>query len=133
MRLQQLIPPLTPELAQCLQDIGIKTETDLLLAHDPLTIFAKLPAGHGVSLKQFREVLARVAQIAAATPVRGDKLLERETRRHEDIFVDEPDLLIGVPEVDALLGGFRPPRVVEISGDAKAGKTVGICDLERAR
>ncbi len=122
MRIQQLVPPLGSELAEALQQIGIKTDTDLLLAHDPLTIFAKLPAGHGVTLRQFRDLLAQVAELAAAPSVYGDKLFEQEMKRQEDIYAD--DMLLGVPEVDALLGGFNPPRVIELSGDSGSGKTV---------
>ncbi|RDX56980.1 P-loop containing nucleoside triphosphate hydrolase protein [Lentinus brumalis] len=121
MRIQQLVPPLGSELADALQQIGIKTDTDLLLAHDPLTIFAKLPAGHGVTLQQFRDLLAQVLELAAAPSVYGDKLLEQEMKRQEDIYAD--DMLLGVPEVDALLGGFNPPRVIELSGDSGSGKT----------
>ncbi|RPD59693.1 P-loop containing nucleoside triphosphate hydrolase protein [Lentinus tigrinus ALCF2SS1-6] len=121
MRIQQLVPPLSADLAQALQEIGIKTDTDLLLAHDPLTIFAKLPAGHGVSLRQFRDALAQVAELASAPVAYGDKLFEQEMKRQEDIYVE--DMLLGVPEVDALLGGFNPPRVIELSGDAGSGKT----------
>ncbi|KAI0787380.1 P-loop containing nucleoside triphosphate hydrolase protein [Fomes fomentarius] len=124
MRLQQFVPPLDPSFVQALSEIGIKTDTDLLLTHDPLVIFAKLPAGHGVTLKQYREVLAQVAGLAAATPTYGDKLLERETKRHEDIFSDVPDTMqLGVHAVDALVGGFAPPRVIEVSGDPGTGKT----------
>lgn len=125
-RLQQFSPPLPPNLVQDLQELGIKTDTDLLLAHDSLTIFTKLPPGHGISLKQFREILTQVAGLAAATPTYGDKLLDRETKRQEDIFADHSDLLLGVPDIDALLGGFSPPRLIELSGDTRSGKTVGV-------
>ncbi|KAI0741913.1 P-loop containing nucleoside triphosphate hydrolase protein [Daedaleopsis nitida] len=122
-RLQQFSPPLPPDLVQDLQELGIKTDTDLLLTHDPLAVFSKLPPGHGISLKQFREILTQVTGIAAAAPTDGNKLLERETKRQEDIFADHSDLLLGVPDVDALLGGFSPPMLVELSGDTRSGKT----------
>lgn len=132
MRLQQFVPPLDPSFVQALSEIGIKTDTDLLLTHDPLATFTKLPAGHGVTLKQYREVLAQVAGLAAATPTYGDKLLERETKRQEDIFSDVPDTMqLGVPAVDALVGGFAPPRVIEVSGDSGTGKTVRVCASDR--
>ncbi|KAM5539255.1 hypothetical protein V8D89_007128 [Ganoderma adspersum] len=121
MRLQNCVPPLRPEVVQALQDIGVKTDTDLLLADDPISIFTKLPPGHGISLKDFNLIVAQVAEIAAAVPVHGDKLLERETKRREDVFTE--DLLVGLPDVDALLGGFSPPHVVELSGDPGSGKT----------
>lgn len=132
MRLQQFVPPLDPSFVQALSEIGIKTDTDLLLTHDPLATFTKLPARHGVTLKQYREVLAQVAGLAAATPTYGDKLLERETKRQEDIFSDVPDTMqLGVPAVDALVGGFAPPRVIEVSGDSGTGKTVRVCASDR--
>ncbi|KAI1797084.1 P-loop containing nucleoside triphosphate hydrolase protein [Ganoderma leucocontextum] len=121
MRLQNCVPPLKHEVVQALQDIDVKTDTDLLLADDPINIFTKLPPGHGISLKDFNQIVAQVAEIAAAVPVYGDKLLDRESNRKEEIFLD--DMLVGLPDLDALLGGFGPPRIIEISGDAGSGKT----------
>ncbi|PIL35313.1 hypothetical protein GSI_02038 [Ganoderma sinense ZZ0214-1] len=121
MRLQSCVPPLKPEVVQILQDIDVKTDTDLLLAGDPIDIFAKLPPGHGISLKDFNHIVAQVAEVAAAAPVYGDKLFERETKRKEDVFTE--DLLVGLPDVDALLGGFNSARIVELSGDRGSGKT----------
>ena len=122
MQLQQCVPPVNAELVRLLQDVGIKTDFDLLLGDDPTSIFTKLPPGHDIGLKEFREMTEKVAEIASATPTCGDRLLEQEAKRHENIFTD--DMLVGVPEVDAAVGGFSPPRVVEISGDTNTGKTV---------
>ncbi|KAI9000477.1 P-loop containing nucleoside triphosphate hydrolase protein [Trametes punicea] len=121
MRLQQFSPPLRNELVQCLQEIGIKTDADLLLSGDHTTIFSRLPPELGISLLDFRRAVEEVAELASAVAMHGDKLLEMENRQHEDIFAD--DMLVGIPEVDALLGGFRPPRIVEVSGDKGSGKT----------
>ena len=124
MRLQNCVPPLTPEVVQALQGIGVNTDIDLLLADDPINVFTKLPPGHGISLKDFNLIVAQVAELAAATPVYGDKLFERETKRKEDVFSEDSDLLVGLPDVDALLWGFGSARIVELSGDKGSGKTV---------
>ncbi|KAI0366187.1 P-loop containing nucleoside triphosphate hydrolase protein [Pilatotrama ljubarskyi] len=121
MRLQNFSPPLKLETVQALQEVGVKTDTDLLLTKDPTDIFTRLPAELGISLLDFRSTISKVAELASATPIHGEKLLEQENKRREDIFAD--DMLLGVPEVDALLGGFSPPRVVEVSGDQGSGKT----------
>ena len=122
MRLQNCVPPLTPEVVQALQGIGVNTDIDLLLADDPINVFTKLPPGHGISLKDFNLIVAQVAELAAATPVYGDKLFERETKRKEDVFSE--GLLVGLPDIDAILGGFGSHRIVELSGDKGSGKTV---------
>lgn len=122
MRLQHFSPPIQNELVQALQDIGIRTDTDLLLSEDPTKIFTRLPQDLGISLLDFRRAVAKVAELASATPTYGDKLLEQELKRQEDVFAD--DMRVGVPTLDALLGGFSPPRVIEVSGDKGSGKTV---------
>ncbi|KAI9061202.1 P-loop containing nucleoside triphosphate hydrolase protein [Trametes sanguinea] len=121
MRLQQFSPPLREDLVQALQGIGVRTEVDLLLADDSTAIFTRLPPELGISLLEFRRAVEKVVELAAAVPTYGDKLLEAENARHDEILRDE--MLVGVPAVDALLGGFSPPRVVEISGDKGSGKT----------
>ncbi|KAL1940160.1 hypothetical protein VTO73DRAFT_9111 [Trametes versicolor] len=121
MRLQHFSPPIQNELVQALQDIGIRTDTDLLLSEDPTKIFTRLPQDLGISLLDFRRAVAKVAELASATPTYGDRMLEQELKRQEDIFTD--DMRVGVPALDALLGGFSPPRVIEVSGDKGSGKT----------
>ncbi|KAI0760960.1 P-loop containing nucleoside triphosphate hydrolase protein [Trametes elegans] len=121
MRLEQFSPHISHKVVEALQRIGVRTDTDLLLLNDPTNIFSRLPPELGLSLLDFRRAVEKVAQIASATPSYGDELLEKELSRHEDVFAD--NVLIGVPEVDALLGGLSPPRVVEVSGDKGSGKT----------
>ncbi|CDO71803.1 hypothetical protein BN946_scf184939.g27 [Trametes cinnabarina] len=121
MHLQQLSPPLREDFVQALQDIGVWSDTDLLLANEPTTIFGRLPPELGITLLEYRQAVVKVAELASAPPAYGDRLLESENRRYEDIHSD--DMLVGVPEVDALLGGFSAPRVVELSGDKGSGKT----------
>ena len=124
MRLQNCVPPLKPEVVQALRDIDVRTDTDLLLSDDPVNIFTELPPGHGISLKEFNQIVAKVAEFAAAVPVYGDKLLEQETKRREDVLGE--DLLVGLPDIDALLEGFSSVRIIELSGDRGSGKTVSL-------
>ncbi|KAI0635525.1 P-loop containing nucleoside triphosphate hydrolase protein [Trametes polyzona] len=121
MRLQHFSPPVKPELVDALQSIGIRTDTDLLLGDNPTDIFKRLPPELGLSLLDFRRAVSKIAELASATSVYGDALLEQETKRQEDIFKE--DMLVGVPELDSLLGGFSPPKVIELSGDRGSGKT----------
>ncbi|EIW57144.1 P-loop containing nucleoside triphosphate hydrolase protein [Trametes versicolor FP-101664 SS1] len=122
MRLQHFSPPIQNELVQALQGIGIRTDTDLLLSEDPTRIFTRLQQDLGISLLDFRRAVAKVAELASATHTYGDRLLEQELKRQEDdVFAD--DMRVGVPTLDALLGGFSPPRVIEVSGDKGSGKT----------
>ncbi|KAI0708704.1 hypothetical protein C8Q72DRAFT_273073 [Fomitopsis betulina] len=81
-----------------------------------------LRAYRETSALDFRRAVAKVAELASAAPTYGDKLLEQELKRQEDIFGD--DMRVGVPALDALLGGFSPPLVIEVSGDKGSGKTV---------
>ena len=127
-RLQQFSPPLQIELVNALNDIGVKTDTALLLFDDPTNIFRRLPPELGVSLLDFQRAVEKVVELAAAPSTFGDKLLEKEEKRDEDIFVD--DMLVGVPELDALLGGFNPPKVIEVSGDKGSGKTVCLSQIQ---
>ncbi|OSC97693.1 P-loop containing nucleoside triphosphate hydrolase protein [Trametes coccinea BRFM310] len=121
MRLQQFSPPLREDLVLALQDIGVRTEVDLILNEDPTAIFTRLPSALGISLLEFRRAVEKVTELASAVPTYGDKQQELENARHDEILRD--DMLVGLPEVDALLGGFSPPRLVEISGDKGSGKT----------
>ncbi|TBU41488.1 P-loop containing nucleoside triphosphate hydrolase protein [Dichomitus squalens] len=121
MRLQNCVPPLDTEVVQALCSVGVKTDSDLLLAGEPMDIFAKLAPGHGIGLKTFNEVVAQVAQLAAAVPVYADKAFQLETKLTEEVLDD--GVLLELPELDNLLGGFGPPRVIEFSGDTGSGKT----------
>ncbi|KAH9847228.1 P-loop containing nucleoside triphosphate hydrolase protein [Lenzites betulinus] len=121
MRLQHFSPQIPEGLVTALASISIRTDTDLLLSEDPTKIFMRLPQELGLSLLEFRMAIDKVAELASASFTGGDILLEHENKCQEDIFAD--DMLLGVPEVDALLNGFCPPRVVEVSGDRASGKT----------
>ncbi|KAI0649543.1 P-loop containing nucleoside triphosphate hydrolase protein [Trametes meyenii] len=121
MRLQQFSPPIQPEIVGALQAIGIKTDTDLLLSDDPTNIFRRLPSDVGINLLDFRRAVAEAVALASATPEYGEKILETEEQRQEEIYIN--DMTLGVPEVDALLGNFSPPRIIELSGESSSGKT----------
>ena len=125
MRLHSCVPPLKDEVVQILLDAGVKTDTDLLLAGDSISIFDKLPPGHGISLKDFNNIIEQVAELGASAPVYGEKLLEKELIVGEKSLAN--DILVGLPELDGLLGGLGPSRVIEFSGDAGSGKTVCAC------
>ena len=133
MRLQQLSPSLDAHFVDTLASIGIKTEFELLLALDPDDLFRRLPADHGISLRDFRAHLVHATALVAAPAVRGDELLAQETKRRaarRERMAGDPDVSVGVPALDALVGGgFAPPRVVEVSGVAGSGKTVSVAGV----
>ena len=121
--LDSIKPSLPNDLILALEEIGVKTDVDLLFS-EPLTgLFAKLPPGI-VSLRDFNLIIAQVTENAAAPPIRADEYLETETHLRESLFVVEDALGCGVPELDRLVGMFSTPRVFEISGDRGSGKTV---------
>ena len=122
MRLHNCVPPLKDEVVQVLLDAGVKTDTDLLLAGDPINVFNKLPPGHGINLRDFNDIIVQVAELAAAVPLHGDRLLEEESKAREESLSD--NVLVGLPELDCLFGGLGSRRVIEFSGDAGSGKTV---------
>ena len=126
MRLQQLVPPLDAHFVDILSSINVKTDIDLLLASTSDGIFARLPPGHGISLKAFRAHVVHATQLLAAPATYGDALLAQDLKRRADMaFADDADMPVGVAALDELLGGgFAPPCVVEISGDVGSGKTV---------
>lgn len=119
--LQAFVPPLPQPLVSALDSVGVKTDFDLLFSASPPDIFKKLPPGT-ISLREFNSIIIQVTQRAAASPIRGDEYLELETRRQEGQFTE--NALSGVLELDDLVGGFKLPRVIEISGDRGSGKTV---------
>lgn len=122
MRLQAFVPPLNESVVGALASCGIKTDADLLFT-DSVAIFRKLPPGI-VSLREFCTLVKQVEEQAAAPAFRGDQFLKLQTKTCEDNLCGE--ILCGVPQLDELLGGFNPPRVIEISGDKGSGKTVSI-------
>ncbi|KAI0955918.1 hypothetical protein AcV7_006457 [Taiwanofungus camphoratus] len=119
MRLQSFVPPLNESVVGALASCGIKTDADLLFT-DSVAIFRKLPPGI-VSLREFCTLVKQVEEQAAAPAFRGDQFLKLQTKTCEDSFCGE--ILCGVSQLDELLGGFSPPRVIEISGDKGSGKT----------
>lgn len=129
MRLQLLVPPLPQTLVDALTSLNIRTDAELLFSGRPADIFRKLPPGT-VDYQEFIDLVSQVTERAAAPAIRGDQLWDEVKRRRED---NEFCLLsTGVPELDTLLDGMHPPRVIEVSGDRGSGKTVST-GLTRAR
>ena len=123
LRLNSITPSLPGDLMLALEEIGVKTDVDLLFSESTTELFAKLPPGI-VSLRDFNHIIAQVTKSAAAPPIRADEYLETETHLRENLFVVEDALGCDVPELDRLVGMFSTPRVFEISGDRGSGKTV---------
>lgn len=120
MRLQLLVPPLPQTLVDALTSLNIRTDAELLFSGRPADIFCKLPPGT-VDYQEFIDLVSQVTERAAAPAIRGDQLWDAVKRRRED---NEFCLLsTGVPELDTLLDGMHPPRVIEVSGDRGSGKT----------
>ncbi|KAH9928751.1 P-loop containing nucleoside triphosphate hydrolase protein [Fomitopsis serialis] len=124
MRLQTLVPSPPQTLLDALAQVGIRTDTDLLFSATPVDIFRKLPSGT-LSLHDFHSFVAQVTRQAAAPAVCGDVLFEQGKRREESDLYSEPTT--GVRQLDQLLGGLAPPRVIEVSGDRGSGKSVFLC------
>ncbi|KAH9838306.1 P-loop containing nucleoside triphosphate hydrolase protein [Rhodofomes roseus] len=120
MRLQAISPSPPRALLDALAQLGIRTDTDLLFSADPIDIFRKLPSST-LSLHDFHSFVAQVSQQASAPAVCGDVLFEQEKRKEENDLYS--DLTTGVRELDGLLGGLAPPRVIEVSGDRGSGKS----------
>ncbi|CCM03090.1 uncharacterized protein FIBRA_05210 [Fibroporia radiculosa] len=120
MRLRALVPPLPENLLDALDACDITTDSDLIFVKNLTELFRKLPP-MTMGFQEFLDLVSRVIKQAAAPAIRGDQLLAKERKRREDDIYG--DLSTGVPELDVLLGGLRPPRVVEISGDKGSGKT----------
>ncbi|TFY64123.1 hypothetical protein EVJ58_g2823 [Rhodofomes roseus] len=120
MRLQAISPSPPRALLDALAQLGIRTDTDLLFSADPIDIFRKLPSST-LSLHDFHSFVAQVSQQASAPAVCGDVLFEQEKRKEENDLYSE--LTTGVRELDGLLGGLAPPRVIEVSGDRGSGKS----------
>ena len=115
MRLSSLAP-LPANLVSSLDKCGIRTESDLLLSGSPIDILRKLPHGT-VSLQEFTNYTALVAERASAFRTRADVLLNTPTP-------SDNRLITGVSKLDELLRGIGGFNVVEISGDKCSGKTV---------
>ncbi|OBZ72267.1 DNA repair protein RAD51 4 [Grifola frondosa] len=120
MRLQVLVPLLPQNLVNALEEIGIRTDADLLFSGGAIETFGKLPSGT-VQLHEFRDLMSKVAESACAPVLRGDEYSALEAKPRADRLNEH--ITSGVPVLDALVGGFYPPRVLEISGDRGSGKT----------
>ncbi|PCH42226.1 nucleoside triphosphate hydrolase protein [Wolfiporia cocos MD-104 SS10] len=118
MRLQSLVPHIPQNLIDVLSACGIKTDTDILFASGD--VFSKLPPGT-VSLQEFHSLVEHVAERAAAPSVCGDIMLAQQRDIRNEYM--HGNILSGVPQLDEILGGLHPPRVVEISGDKGSGKS----------
>jgi RAD51-like protein 3 len=116
MRLSSLAPD-PASLVSALANVGIRTEVDLLFAHTRDDLLRKLPAGTTTRL-ELTEYIAFVAKRASASHTRADSLLGKR-----DSELVDRDIITGVPALDDLFRGLGC-KVLEISGDRYAGKTV---------
>ena len=122
MRLRNVVPTPPQPLLSALAQVGIRTDSDLLFSAPPVDVFRKLPLGT-LSLHDFNDFVAHVAQQAAAPVVRADVLFEEEKTKEGADLLAEPST--GVKCLDGLLGGLAP-RVIEVSGDRGSGKSVRV-------
>lgn len=121
MRLRTIEPSLPTELLEALDNLGIRTDADLIFYGTPMDLYKKLPLGT-VSLAALTKHIDDVIQYVSAPGIRGDKVTEKQ-KAHRERHKPE-DFLCGVPQLDGLLNGFGDSRVIEISGDRGSGKTV---------
>lgn len=121
MRLRAVQPPLPPGLLSALDELGIKTDADLIFYGEPMELYKKLPLGT-VTLAELTKTIENVVRYVAAPGTRGDLLLQKVEQNLEECPPEE--YISGVPELDKLTNGFGGSRVMEISGDRGSGKTV---------
>jgi RAD51-like protein 3 len=119
MRLSAFIPPIPAELLGSLEELGIKTDSDLLFSDSGLGTYQKL-LPTTISPRNFIQTISDVAERAAAPALRPTHLLAHQNAES----IQNSELASGIPELDALLHGFGGSRVIEISGDKASGKTV---------
>ncbi|KIP08228.1 hypothetical protein PHLGIDRAFT_23644 [Phlebiopsis gigantea 11061_1 CR5-6] len=117
MRLRTVDPPLPTHLLDALADLSITSDADLIFAGTSMELYKRLPLGT-VSLKELEKCIADVVTYISAAGVRGDKLIT-ELERVEDA----EQWGCGLKDIDHLVGGFGPGRVIEVSGDRASGKT----------
>ena len=122
MRLVNLVPSISTELVAHLEDIGIRTESDLLFSASPLEILSRLPTGK-VSLEELESVIDSVTELCAAPGVSALELsgVEAQARRAHD---DNLELCSGNDDIDRLLRGLGSRKLIQISGDRGSGKSV---------
>ncbi|KIM84382.1 hypothetical protein PILCRDRAFT_410642 [Piloderma croceum F 1598] len=117
MRLS-LYPFLPENVVSSLDQIGIRTDSDLLFSSTPADILRRLPPGT-VNIQDLRHYTAQIIEEGSALGVRGDVLLALERTKQDQ----ELDFASGVTDLDALLNGFGGSRVFEVSGEKASGKT----------
>ncbi|KAK7690750.1 hypothetical protein QCA50_005849 [Cerrena zonata] len=120
MLLRHILTPLPDNVLDSLEDVGIKTDEELLFG-DMIEIWQKLLDGN-VSLQEIKDARTLVASQQAAPMVRGDELLREQV--HQQETRDNAAIFCGVKALDDLVGGFGQHRLLEISGDKGSGKTM---------
>jgi RAD51-like protein 3 len=118
MRLS-LYPCLPENIVSSLDQIGIRTDSDLLFPSTTADILRRLPPGT-MNIQDLRHYTAQIIEESSALGVRGDVLLSLERAKQEQKL----DFASGVINLDALLNGFGGSRVFEVSGEKASGKTV---------
>ena len=116
MNLRTLLPSLAEDVYHALEEAGITTANDLILASRS-QVYQQLPIS---VVSQIIELQEQVAGQVSAPATRGDELFKRE----ETWEGTRESCLCGVDELDGLLGGFGKYGVIEIAGDKRSGKTV---------
>lgn len=108
---------LPTDLLTALTSLGISSDFDLLFNFgSSLEIWRRLPPGL-ISLQEFERCTKDALAQASAVGVTCDKLYAQA--------VESSQMKLGLPALDAVLGGvFGPRRVLEISGDHGSGKSV---------
>ena len=106
-------------LVVSLEQIGIRTDSDLLFSASTADILQLLPPGT-VTFQNLKNYIAQITDRCSAVGVRGDILLTIECEKQDQ----EPDLGSGLKDLDVLLNGFGGSRVFEVSGEKSSGKTV---------
>lgn len=120
MRLANLIPSISTELVAHLNDIGIRTEIDLLFSATPLEILRHLPAGC-TSLEELKSFIDLVTGLCAAPGMSALELVSLETRAR----TKDKELRSGNEQIDRLLCGLGGRKVIHVSGERGSGKSVG--------
>jgi RAD51-like protein 3 len=109
---------LPEDFVSSLEQIGIRTESDLLFSAPTADILRKLPS-ETVTLQELKNYTTQVVDECSVLGVCGDALLAVEREKQERVL----DFGSGVRNLDALLNGFGGSRVFEISGEKATGKT----------
>lgn len=120
MRLSAFPPSLVPpELLSGLLNLGLKTDTDLLLL-DVRDIMKCLPPGC-ISFQELRQIHETIAARASAHGLSALDIRSNCLSNHHKYGLSS-----GINELDALMNGFGGGRVLEVSGEKGTGKSVSI-------